>query len=932
MPATHKKETSALPADTATPRADGSRFAPPRAGAGHLSREPLVARLLDARRKRCLVVSGPAGFGKTMLLAETMQALLPLGFDVAWLSLQPADEQLGHFAEGLVAAIAEVDPALVREAAELVGAVLDADGAERLVIALVRRIAEHGREFVLVLDDLQQLHDPAPLQTLQWLLDYAPPNLHLMFGTRGAARLQLDDLRAQGQLLEIELRELRFSLAETERFLALQLGDVDARSAKLMHELSDGWVAALQLFCADWKHRRRAAGSGGFSRVPMRDAAAFAAYFERELLGRLSADDLDLLERIAACERVCAPLCAALLGRPQASAELGTALARLQADNLFIAEIEGAGPQRWYRLHPLLRETLLERLAQRAAPQRREIHGRASAWLRAHGQVDEAIVQALRADDPATAVQLVEQHAQALFLAGGRRRLLELVKQLPPAEVRARTGLRFWMARAQLYGRELQACEQTLAQLEADLPLDDTASRFLVALLQTTLAVQRDDTAAAQAILPRLLQAPPQADALALGGRNNLLSWLYTQRGEFERARQIQFDAPMLAVEGVPLLGTAAGSLQGRCLVGLSWAMQGDMTKAERAYRTVLSDAEAGGPACVDPALLATALLGDVLYERNQTLEARRLLEGRLEVLERVSIPDSVLRVLRVLSAAHWLGGNPQEAMAYLDRLEDYAVKGALDRLLAYSLSDRVSRRLLQGDLLAAEAGLQRLVQLDARHPQSAADPLGEIHELLQRTQLRWLMATRDYDAAAQQLAPLIESCEARGRERSVVQLLLQSALVDGWRGRAEAAEGKVLDALQRGRRLGLLRTLLDADAKARELIGEVAGRVTLDPVLAFYVERLQATRATREASTALPARAARSEAEAPSFNEREQAVLRLLAQAMPNKKIARALSLSPETVKWYLSRIYGKLQVSGRDEAVARVRDLGLGGGEAGA
>jgi len=910
--------------------ADGSRLAPPRAAAGHLARETLVARLLDARRKRCVVVRGPAGFGKTMLLADAMRALLPLGFDVAWLSLSSDDDQPGHLAEGLVAAIAEVDPALVREASALTSSALDADGAERLVITLVRRIAEHGREFMLVLDDLQHLRDASALELLQWLVDYAPANLHLMLGARGAPRLQIDELRAQGQLLEVELRDLRFSHAETESYLALQLGEVDARTAKLLHELSDGWVAGLQLFCADWKNRRRAAGSGGFSRVPMRDAAAFAGYFEREVLGRLSADDLDLLERIAACERVCAPLCAALLGRPQAAPELAGTLARLQADNLFVVEVEGGGPQRWFRLHPLLRETLRERLAQRAVPQRREIHARASAWLQAQGKVDEAIAQALQADDAATAASLVEQHAQALFVSGDRRKLLEMVKQLPPAELQRRSGLRFWMARAQLYAREMDACAATLAALEAELPADDAHGRFMLALVQTTLAVQRDDTDGAMAFLPRLLQVPPQADPMAVGGRNNVLSWLTMHRGEFERARRIQIDAPTLAIGGVPLLGTPAGSLQGRCLVGLSYAMQGEMSKAERVYRAVLSDAEAGGRACTDPALLATALLGDVLYERNQTLEARRLLEDRLEVLERVSIPDSVLRVLRVLSAAHWLAGHPQEALAYLDRLEEYASTWSLDRLLAHALSDRVSRRLLQGDLLGAEGELQRLQQLGERYPRTPSNPLGEIDELVRRTQVRWRIETRDFEAAAQALEALIAECEARGRERSTAQLLLQSAWVDTQRGRGAAADAKVLDALQRGRRLGLLRTLLDAGAGVRELIGETTRRLPVDPVLGFYVERLLATRPTREAPPAAPGAVQRDKADAPSFNEREQAVLRLLAQSMPNKKIARALSLSPETVKWYLARIYGKLQVSGRDEAVARVRDLGLGGGDA--
>jgi LuxR family maltose regulon positive regulatory protein len=214
------------------------------------------------------------------------------------------------------------------------------------------------------------------------------------------------------------------------------------------------------------------------------------------------------------------------------------------------------------------------------------------------------------------------------------------------------------------------------------------------------------------------------------------------------------------------------------------------------------------------------------------------------------------------------------------------------------------------------------LRDIDARIDQAEQGVRSEIHELTERTQARWLVAVRDFEAAAAVLGPLTALCEARGRHRNATQLRRLHAAVDARSGRQDAADVKVLVALQSGHRLGLLRTLLDADPQARDLVRGVAQRHALDPVLAFYAERLLAT--PRRSSTASPAPAAPAATEA--FSEREVDVLRLLAQAMPNKKIARALNLSPETVKWYLSRIYAKLGVSGRDEAVARVRDRDWG------
>ena len=901
---------------------------PPRSGVGVVGRERLLARLLEARRLPCIVVSGPAGAGKSTLIAAWRQALMPLGFDVAWFTAAADDDRPARFLDRLMAALAQVDPALVRDAATLHDDGVDPDAAERSAITLVRGVAARAQELLLVLDDLHHLRHPLIHDALQWLLEYAPPNLHLVLVSRAAPPLSMERLRSQSRTLELDLRDLRFTRAETQQYLQAQIGDVDARTVKTLHEWSDGWVTGLKIFTLDWKKKQleagRAAPGKPFAGLPARDAGALIDYFEREVLSRLSADELAILVRAASCNRFCASLCAALLGTPDAVGPSAALMDRLESEALFVVPVEGRSAEVWLRLHPLLREALLARFAALDEAARQAVHARACAWFRDRGMVEDAVRHAVQAGEPAQAAALVEQCAQSLLVRGERRELIALLQQLPPEQIAGSFRMRLWLARTQLHQRDLQACEKILDGLACDLPADDTGARFLAATLRAALAVRRDDSDAALALLPQLLEAPPNADAIAIGGRNNVLSWLYNQQGAYEKARNVQLAAPALTIDGMPLVATAAGSLHGRCLVGLSYALEGRMTQAERIYRAVAAQARQGGKGCVDSYYLAIGLLGDVLYEVDDVRQARELLEDKVDMLERIAIPDAVMRAFRLLTGASWQIGKRQEAFAHVQRLEDYAVRHGLDRLLAHSLGDRANLHLLLGETTAAEATLARLEVLERRHAGATSNATGEISEQAQRTRIRLAAAVGDLDGAAAQLGQLIAQCEARGRQRSVAHLLVKSAVVDARRGRHEAARQKLLDALRRGHRLGLLRSLLDADPMAPQLIGELAQTEPLDPVLAFYVERLQAARTRPKAPPAASQAKTGAPGELAEFSEREVEVLRLLAQAMPNKKIARALGLSPETVKWYLSRIYGKLRVAGRDAAVARVRDLG--------
>nr|MDH2561895.1 LuxR C-terminal-related transcriptional regulator [Pseudomonas sp. Hg5Tf] len=645
------------------------------------------------------------------------------------------------------------------------------------------------------------------------------------------------------------------------------------------------------------------------------------------MLSHLSPTDLDLLLLMAVCNRFCASLCAALSGHPEAVSAANALLARLERDNLFLIPVDSAGRETWYRLHPLLRETLLKYFDSRSSAEQQAVHVRAWAWFRDHNHLDEAVHHAVMGGDPAAAAVLVEHHAQTLYAHGDLRMLIELVRLLPADQVQSRVKLRLIKTRMQLYARDFAACAESLEHLFREVPEHDVHDRFMLALLRASLALQRDDTDAAMTVVPQLLNPPPGSDSVAIGSCANILSWLYMHRGDYEKARQVQLDRPALLINGEPFLGTSAGSLQGRCMIGLSLALEGQMTQAERVYRDVLDDAGHCGKAGADATYLSAALLGEVLYETNEVDAAFKLLSGWIDILERISIPDSVLRVLQVLWNVQWLAGNHQEAFAFVERLDEYAVKLGLDRLQAYCLTWQVRWFLLLGEPQAARAKLTRLEAIDARHPDAGHSALKEIHILTENARVRWQLDQGDLDGACERLEQLIATCEQHRRQLGTVRLLVLSAVVEAERGNQDRARDKVMEALRRGQRFGLLRSLLDAHPDGLALISAVASREDLDPVLAFYVERLQAAQAAvPEMATGKPTVAAPRKPSATAIeplSEREIEVLRLLAQALPNKKIARALGLSPETVKWHLSHIYSKLGVSSRDEAVARMRDL---------
>ncbi|MGB3070715.1 MAG: LuxR C-terminal-related transcriptional regulator [Ottowia sp.] len=890
-----------------------TRLVAPRIASGMVPRASLVDRLMDARRKRCIVVQGPPGSGKTSLLLAMRGQLMTHGFEVAWLSLAAEEAELDTFLQGLIASLGSSDRASVRAAWLLASeGPRNSDAVEHCMIALAQGLATRSGELVLMVDDTHQLSSAPALQALTWLLEYSPPGFHVVLASREILPHPLGTavarLRQRQMAVDFSWPDLRFTLAESELFLRGRLGTVTQEEAKSLHERTDGWIAGLQLLCLHYRDQEAAVRE-----MPLKDAGSFAAYFEQHVLEHLSHADFELLSRVAICHRFSADLAVALLGGAWSAGQIEQRLSMLDRDSLFIYQEQDRETRIWWRLHPLLREVLEAKAEDGLGGAMAMLHRRAWAWFAAHGIVSEAVHHAVQAGEGEAAAQMVQACSRELLNTGNFPLIRALLRQIPPNIVERHAGLRFALAHVHLNSRELDALDSDIQVLEQETL--DALQRAELELLRCAAALHRDDVDAAAHLLPQIECLPGGADQLLTSTSANLLAWTHLARGDYALAREVlgqrnaQQDGPVARLTGL-------------CLEGLLYTLEGRMTDAEHLYRQVL-DAECEGAAGVQLSNLAAALLGDVLYELDELDAACNLLDPRMDLIEHTGIPEAILRAAIVLASAHWLCGRRLEALAQLDRLEDYAFQRGLPRLHAHALCLRVRMQQQRGEMLAVSDALCKLDELVAQRRGQDDSVSQEIMRLAERAQIAVHLNRGELALAADGLRDLLQRFHAMGRLRPAAALMMQLGLVERNRGNEPAALPILVDALRMGHRLGLIHTVLDVSRRVPAALHGLVESGVFDPVLNFYAQRLLKVADRKRTLKTTAQESAAQDKPLEPLKERELEILGLLAQALPNKKIARVLGLSPETVKWYLKNIYIKLGVTARDAAVARARDL---------
>lgn len=850
----------------------------------------LIERLNAGLHHKLTLISAAAGFGKTTLVSEwVVGSQRP----TAWLSLDESDSDPPRFLSYLIAAVQTIAPTIGAGVLTVLQAP-QPPPVDVLLTALLNEIASIPQPFALVLDDYHVLDSQPIDQALTFLLKHLPPQMHLVIATREDPMLPLAQLRARGQLTELRVSDLRFTHAEAAGFLnqVMQL-NLSAEAIAALEKRTEGWIAGLQLAALSMQgHQDTASFIQSFT-----GSHHFVLdYLAEEVLQQQPESVQTFLLHTAILDRLCGGLCDAVLGDSSANGQ--ATLEYIERANLFIIPLDSE--RRWYRYHHLFADLLRQRLHQSmTADAVAALHLRASAWLEANGLEIEAFEHAAAAHDVDQAARIIEGKGMPLLFRGAAVPILNWLKSLPAAELDARPALWVMYASALLFVSQIVGVEEKLQAAETALentPLDDVTKDLIghIASIRATMAVLQIDV-------------------------ENIIT---------QSHRALEYLHPNnLAVR------TAT-----TWTLGVAHQLQGDRAAASRAYTEALATSQAIGHGIIS--LMSTISLGNVQEFDNQLALAEQTYRQVLQMVGEPPLPvtcEAYLGLARIHYARNDMEAAQQHGQLSVQLARQFAKS---DRFVASEVF-LARLRFARGDVAGADAILTQAIGFMKQHglmlrlPEvaavqvlvllhrgdlEAAASLAHAHPI-PMSQARVYLAQGKPSAALAVLEPLRHLAETNrwADERLKVRVLQAVALHQ--QGDVDAALQMLGEALTLAVPEGFIRVFVDEGLPMAELLSQAAGRGVMPETVNKLLMILAAEKEQGGDQSRIPAAQPLIE----PLSQRELEVLRLIAQGYSNHEICEYLFLALNTVKGHNQRIFGKLQVDRRTEAVARARELGL-------
>jgi LuxR family maltose regulon positive regulatory protein len=894
-----------------------------------VQRPHLVNRLEQARQlgHKLTVVLGPAGSGKTTLVSEWL-AQWPADDPtvVAWLSLDRADSEPRRFVAHSMAALRTAQP-------ELDVSVIphEAVSPRKLVTILVNQMVASPARRVFVLDDYHLIESSLLHTGVSFLVENLPPQVHMIIISRQELPFSLARLRGRDQITELRAEELRFSAVETTQFLQHSMGlSLTADDVSVLETQLEGWVAGLQLMALSLRGQP-APDSHQLTLAVKESRRYIFDYLLEEVLQRQPVPIQQFLLRTAILDRLCGPLCDALLEHngdsPGAGQPGRDTLDYLEQANMFVVPLDTA--HYWYRYHHFFSDLLRHRLSQTLDAQEVvRLHDRASDWYEQQGLFADAMEHALEAGNVGRMTRLARQTAAPILSRGELAALLGWLEALPEELVRSKPGISLLKVWAMLLAGQFEVVEaqlQTVAQAFESDPVSTRQPGILgeIEALRATVAYfQRDIPTAVKHFRKALDHLPPD-NMFLRGAVAQSLGSAYSWSGQVVEATR--------AFTESETIGRKTGNLQiylvARRNLGQLQREQGHLRLAEELYREGLAEV-------ADHADLLTATgrlhigLAEIMYERNQLAAAIEHIETGLTATE--SRPESSTQLLGrlLLARIYWQQGRTDEAWQAIWRASYLA-----QRISGSYYWARLTQ-LWQARLWLWQGNLQEtadwLIQNDF-----PADPLPaeipytreNVYLLLVRLLLAHarqpavalpteIIAGQPFDTATAILARIRQAATATQRVGRLLETICLQALLAEQQGQQRQALDYLRRALALGEAEGYIRTFVDEGVPLVSLLRQAAGQNIQLP--ASYTARLVAAldNTGAEEQLVLPL---------DPLSDRELEILRLIATGMSNKELAERLILTVGTIKWHLSNIYSKLNVRSRTQAVAIARSLGL-------
>lgn len=880
-----------------------------------LLREHLFDMLNEGIQCKLVLVSAPAGYGKTTLITSWLNDQeLP----VTWVSLDSGDNDHYRFFGYFLEALRKID-SRVGETLLLMLQSSMPPSQDNFAELVLNEISCLSHDCILVMDDYHLINNPAIHTALFQIIENSPRVMHFIVCSRTELPFSVSRLRAGDDLLELTQKELSLTLNESASYMNSVMGaGLQPEDIAILQERTEGWVVGMQLAALSL---RGLSDPVGFIHSLKGDNRYIGDYLVDEVLLSTPADLQNFLMCTSVLSRMETSLCNDVLQIGNSHELLET----IDKQRLFIIPLDDN--RQWFRYHHLFREMLSARLFRRSPEIVAELYQRASAWYAANGMKDEAIDYALKGSDYAQAVAFIKEIGLDRVEHGGWNQVLDWFGRIPENEFFGHPDLWIIYFLALINKGAISAASKKLTEIY-------NKGFEALGLSKEELNKVRGELASTQGVV--ILHSkidPPQAkstlsEARAFLSGDATFRWTFAtfnygvsclQLGEIEEAKNLFEETVALAKK----IEFSLARVIGTSYLAETYVMAGNLQSAYKLFQDAIQIAHMVG--LQEGAVFSKANLGlgSLFFEWNQLDDALQYTNEGIRLAEQGGYLNQLLFGYATLTRIQNMQGDLAGVQGTIQRARNIARKYG-DPPLAVLFINAIEADIAQqrGDLFFADNWLNSR----KKQPPYANNLFSQYEQI---TFARVLAAKGKYNDIRDVIRPVWESALRQGRTRDAISCEVVLARCLFMKGEPLPAMKILERALFKAEPNHFVRTFLDEGGVVVSMIKQLlASRGDQKPnseecsqqYLYFLLDEV--AKDTLKASTSKPI--SRTVQGLEPLTEHELHILRLLEAGYPNKHIAQELNISLNTVKYHLKNIYGKLGVVNRTQAARTIRNEG--------
>ncbi|MBK7712341.1 MAG: hypothetical protein IPJ37_16320 [Bacteroidales bacterium] len=886
----------------------------PAAGYNIVHRSGLSENLNVGLSRKLILVSAPAGFGKTTMVSDWIaQTKIP----AAWLSLDSGDNDPAVFLSYIISGIQSIHSGFGHGAQVLLNSP-NAPSVESIITLLINEILNIPRNFILVLDDFHLINSSEVLKLVAYLLEHIPGNIHIVILTRSDPALSVSRLRSQHQLVELRSSDLSFSandisiLFNKKLKLGLSVDDVYSLESK-----TEGWIAGLQLTAISMKDRE---DISEFIQDLKGDNRYIMDYLMEEVL-KVQTDEIkEFLLQTSSLGQMSAPLCNAVLNRNDSKSILDT----LEKNNMFVIPLDTE--RTWYRYHHLFADLLKQRLRSRNQEEVIELSNKACNWFEQHDMLDFAIEHALSIKNHNKSIQLIGKVVEEMWENGRHSVILKYGDILPDELIKTNNEFCLYYSWILISTGQIQKAEPFLES----------------ARLKTTEALQESDPASVKIQYYKKL----------LGK----ISVAFAYLNSYEEHSEKIFDSCKTALENLseddPLWYSWAWFSY-----GIAYFSNGDLFRSFDAFQKAFEYGKKSGNV-----YLITTIISRMAEAEQQFGHYKSAYQKCSELLtlmrdkgyDKITKTDwRFTSVYLNMAYTHYMWAEFDKAYENVNVAYSLSKKGSdimLDAsvLLFYSFIQYERGELLDSEekinaaeelikqnevspyfkyaivtwKLARFVKLKKYVQandLVRNYDLAAGNDISHVNEAIYLIFVRLLIAEAKLSEAETVLTKLHTIIIQSGETGPMIDLKISYAIFYKTQRNHQKAIANLMEAMELAAEENLIGFFLFCIDEAGDLFKEIFKILTISEtnISVSFIDNFK---------IALEKRNKRNKTNPDAgLSTRELDVLKLIAKDLTNQEIADKLFVSLQTVKTHVKNVLLKLEVDSRVQAVTKAKELGI-------